>query len=183
MVFDREGLLPEVLLEVDNEKIENLKSFKFLGITIDSALNFQAHYNDLYNKLLKVMFIIRYLAKILPPICVHSLYFAYFHSHLTYGLPVWYLLLNAMSQNSIILLQKRITRSTCNANFREHCMPLFKKLGVLTLGDGLLVSYVKLLHRIESGVCPTPLKNLYVKSFPQHNTRGLTIAPVKHKND
>ena len=44
LLFNRAGLNPTVNLLVDNEAIENVVEFKFLGLVLDSTLSFHSHY-------------------------------------------------------------------------------------------------------------------------------------------
>ena len=63
MVFNKEGLTPQVHLEIENEVIECVNSFKFLGVTLDNKLCFDDHYRSLYEKLFKSSYVIKSLAK------------------------------------------------------------------------------------------------------------------------
>ena len=137
LLFNREGLKLYIDLEVDGESIEMVFELKFLGITLDAELSFGPQFRILYDKLLKSCFVIKHLSRILPSFCVRSLYYAYFYSHLTYCLPVWYPLLNQSSQNSLHVLHKRLIRAVSGAAYRQHCMPLFKKQKILMLRDQL----------------------------------------------
>ena len=119
------------------------------------------------------------MSRILPNFVLRPLYFAYFHSHLTYGLPIWYPLLSVKLQNSLYVLQKRIIRSMHCVNPLQHCMPLFKKSQIK---DQLHMENCRLMHRVNSGDCPPPILNLYDFCSQQHNTRGPNIRIVKHKS-
>ena len=100
------------------------------------------------------------LAKFLPIICLCELYFAYFHSHIVYSMLSWYPLLSANCQNVLITLQKKIVRSVCNVPYRQHCVPLFKKNGILRLEDQIILEGNKHIHRIVNDNCPIPIVNL-----------------------
>ena len=85
MLFCRDALTPCYDLTVENEMVEVVTSFKFLGITLDCDLSFDAHFRVLLNKLLKSSYVIRSLARIMPTRCLRPLHFAYYHSNLMYG--------------------------------------------------------------------------------------------------
>ena len=78
MVFHKDGLGPSVNLTVEGESIENIESFKFLGIVLDGSLSFRNHYRKLYDKLFKSCYVIRFLSKTLPTDCLCTLYFCIF---------------------------------------------------------------------------------------------------------
>ena len=108
MLFNVEGLTLNVALYIDGQVIENVANFNFLGINLDNKLAFDVHFSVLYKRLLQGHFLIKKLSTILPRSCLRTLYFAYFNSHITYCLPVWYPLLNKKSQNAIYVVQKRV---------------------------------------------------------------------------
>ena len=89
ILFNKDGISPQVHLEVDGESICGVKSMKFLGIYLDSNLSFIEHYSNLHTKLLKSAHVIKSLSKFVPEESLRVLYFAYYHSHLVYGLPIW----------------------------------------------------------------------------------------------
>ena len=164
VLFERNGLFPTVELNVDGEEIENVRDFKFLGIKLDSMLSFVNHYGTVLQKLTRATFVLRLLSKILPMFCLRYLYFAYFHSHLTYGMLIWYPMLSQSHKNALYLLQKRLIRTMCNANFRDHCMPLFREQKILCMAEQIQLENCKLLYHIEQGLVPIAVINLYPKS-------------------
>ena len=183
MVFNVEGLTPNIALHIEGQYIENVTSFNFLGITLDHQLHFEKHYFSVYRKLVQSHFLIKKLSSILPHSCLRTLYFAYFHSHLAYCLPVWYPLLKKSSQNSMYVIQKRIIRTMSGASPRDHCMPLFKKESILTLQGQALLDNCKLMYRINENTCPVSLLNMF-KLGVNHQTmrtRSHSINLQVHK--
>ena len=138
-------------LEVDGQTIDSVECFKFLGISIDNTLHFEKHYSSLHSSLLKSSSVIKILGKSLPTCCLRTLYFAYFHSNLVYGLCIWYPLLSKCRQDALYVLQKCITHSICKVLYRQHCMPLFKNQKILSLQDQILLDNCKLITRLDLG--------------------------------
>ena len=66
LFFDRYGLSPDMYIHIDNESIENVRQFKFLGIIMDGQLLFKDHFNTLHQKLLKLSYVIRKLSNFVP---------------------------------------------------------------------------------------------------------------------
>ena len=66
--------------------IKYSECIKYLGILIDSKLNFRNHINVLQNKLLRAVGIMGKLRYTMLSNILKSLYFAFFHSHLLYWL-------------------------------------------------------------------------------------------------
>ena len=179
VIFNYEGLFPNVELMVDDEVIEVVPAFKFLGVILDQSPSFAKQFSTLYDKLVKSSFVLRSLSLYVLVECLRQLYFAYYHSHLTYCSVVWWPLLNQVSKNCLNTLQKRIVRNVCAAHFRQHCMPLFKKQRILLLSDQVMVENCKLMHHIEYSSCPIAIKHLFPTVLHGYSTRnnvGLNIV-------
>ena len=152
-------------------------------ITLDTGLCFKMHHSELHGKLLKSAYVIRYLARQLPSSCLRHLYFAYYHSHLVYGLAVWYPLISVASQNALLRLQKSLIRVISGAAYRAHTSPLFRENNILTLGDQLFVENCKLAHRVYNVVCAQPIRPFFKQlDAPLTLTRSGNLLVPKHKS-
>ena len=181
VLFNKEGLMPNIELSIDNEIVECVEHFKFLGMTLDNRLHFDRQYDELYNKLLKSSFVIRSMSRFVPESCSRYLYYAYCHSHLTYGLLVWWPMLSSTSQDMLIKLQKQIVRGICRVSINQHCMPLFKQKQILTIKDQLTLENCKLMHRVEYDQCPIMVRNLFNTHSKTYETRGSSITALHYK--
>ena len=177
MIFHKEGLNPNIHLEVDGETVQMVKKFTFLGVVLDGSLSFESHFEKLQNKLQQSAFVIRKLSYIFPKGCMTTLYFAYYHSDLNYCLLAWFPLLSKKLQNLLLTLQKRIVRSVCNIKASEHCMKMFKEKRILTVVDLVKVSNCRLIHRILNGICPKPISNYFQMNYA---TRSLNVVISKN---
>ena len=176
LLFQKQRLTPSFDLLIDGEIIENVSMFKFLGITIDVALKFTDHFCSLYDRLQKTSYIIRKMCKLLPSENMKPLYHALCGSHLMYGMMTWFPMLSKFQQNRLYLMQKRLIRSLCSANYRQHCMPLFKKTAMLTVYDSLFLENCKLMYKIESDIAPIPIRNLYIQHVHSYSTRIASVS-------
>lgn len=137
---------------------------------------------NLHVKLLKSVFVIKTLARFLPLVCMKTLYFAYFHSHLTYGMLVWCPMLTRASQNELYLLQKRTVRCIFKAPFRSHTQPLFRKENILNLSDQVFLDNCKFIYRVVNGRCAWPLSNFYISGNNLYGTRSENVTITKHQS-
>ena len=181
LLFNRDGLTPDPHIYINNDLVEMVSHFKFLGVTLDVALNFERHYEMIHFKLQRSSFIIRSLSRTLPLDCLKTLYFGYYHSHLSYCIHVWFPMLKKRSQDLLFKLQKRLIRNMNRTHFRHHCMPLFKKCNILTIQDQVVLDNVKLIHRISSGHTPLPIVNLFHCTDKVHDTRNFSIKSKTHR--
>lgn len=108
------------------------KAFKLLGISIDSTLNWKAHIHNLKTKLLVSLFAIRRYRHIFDRDTLHIIYFSVSHSQSSYGTHLrgnFYLALE------VFRLQKQAVRKIANAEYLDHCRPLFKSLTIVSLSS------------------------------------------------
>jgi len=110
--------------------IEEAVNLKFLGIQIDSHLNWRSHIDQIIPKLSVACYMFRQMYHICNNDTLRSIYFAYFHSIASYGILLWG---NSSYSRKIFTLQKRIIRIMMAAHRRTSCRKLLKKLGILTV--------------------------------------------------
>ena len=96
-------------INLGSKPITYTNSTKFLGLWIDQNLKWSNHIQVLANKLGKICFALRIVSQSLRLDSVQALYFAYFHSSITYGIIFW-----GNSHNAIqILNYKRRLSESC----------------------------------------------------------------------
>lgn len=110
--------------------IEEAHTFKLLGITLDTHLNWKKHIEEVTSKLSKFIFALTLLKKNTNIHCALAAYYAYAYAWLRYGVLMW-----GHSTNMIDLLikQKKILRIMYNIKPRESCRQYFAKQNILTL--------------------------------------------------
>ena len=170
VLFNKENLNPHVDITFEGMEIECLQQFRFLGVLLDQSVSFESHFSMLYRKLMNYTFISRKLSQVLPSVCLKHLYYAFFHSNLMYGLVIWFPLLKERQHQTLCKLQKHSICILCQANFSDHCMPLFKKEEILVLSDQLKVENCKLMYKVSHEIIPPPIANLYNNREHDHNT-------------
>ena len=172
LLFSRVDNVNVKLFVNGDQQIQSVCCFKFLGFYLDVTLSFEHHCHHLYETLLKSIFIIRKLSTFLLELCLHFLYYAYYYSRLSYGVHIWFPLFRENLKNRLILLHKQIVRAICRKHPRTHCMPLFKKMRILTLHDLIYLENVKLMHRIEIDCAPKPVINQFDRAHHSYETCG-----------
>ena len=100
----------QVLL--NNTVIKEVDCTKFLGIWVDSKLTWENHIQNLTEKLSRLCFAFRVLAKILPTDLLKSVYFGYVHSIISYGIIAWG---SSSKSTQVLKLQKEYSKlsNTC----------------------------------------------------------------------
>jgi hypothetical protein len=111
-------------------RIQTAKTFKYLGITLDSSLSYQFHIDALAIKLRRAIAALYKLSTWNRPDISLRFYHACFQSHIDYCLSVWGNLTVARS-NRLFILQKHALRLIYQVNRLSPSAPLFTRSGVL----------------------------------------------------
>ena len=121
-------------VKLNNEKIKQVKSIKFLGINIDSNLTWKQHINYITKKVSKTTGILYKARHYVSPNILRTLYHALVYPYLHYGNIIW---ANTYPTrlDKIKKLQKKIIKIITFSNFTAVTAPLFSKLSVLTIDN------------------------------------------------
>ncbi len=98
----------------------NSGAYKLLGVYVDEHLTFDYHTNHITSKLNRSLYCISKVKHFLPPPALRSLYFALFHSHLSYC-PTITGCASTSNITKITLLQKKSIRIISNPVAPRQC--------------------------------------------------------------
>jgi len=113
-----------------NETIATVKCIKFLGLTVDTCLNWKNHISDVKTRLNKACYAIRSIKAFMSLTVLKSTYYSYAHSVMSYGLIFWG---NSTHSDDIFRIQKRIIRIITNSNRNASCRELKTKYSSTTV--------------------------------------------------
>jgi hypothetical protein len=121
-----------ILFSLSKEVINSSESntVKLLGIHLDCDMSWNTHIDNLLKTLAKNLYLLRKLRQNLSFDCLKLSYFAFFHSHLTYGALFWG---GSHRVSEIFILQKRAVRIIFGLGYRDSCRGYFKRLNMLTI--------------------------------------------------
>lgn len=152
---------------------------KFLGVYIDSTLNFSYHIEAMISKLNSVCFSLKVLTTCVDIKILKKVYFSNFESILTYGLIIW----GGTSLENftrIFKIQKRALRIIVRAHFDDSCKELFKNLKVMTLPSlyiyELIKNFVKHKDLFTDNINNYNTRKKYVV-YPSHSTSKFEKSP------
>ena len=137
--------ITHINLSYNNSLISCYNSYKYLGITIDSKLNFKTHIEKITFKISRSVGILNKLRYILPTSSLADLYFAFVHSHFLFGLTIW----GSTFPSYLDKLQKfqnKAVRIITNSQIRTPITPKFHKLGILKICDLYTYEIAKIMH-------------------------------------
>ena len=121
-------------LRLNGKTIFESKKIKYLGIIMDDQLTWKFHIIELRKKLNRTIGMLFKMKNIAPLRVLHSLYYALFHSHLSYGICVWGNATNEALQ-PLGIAQNKIVRILSNADYDASTASLYSNLGILKVED------------------------------------------------
>ena len=119
---------------LDNASLTFSPSCKFLGVILDSKLNFGRHIDQVLGRLTNKARILYSIRDYLPLKSRLNYYFAFVFPQLSYNIIVWGSAAN-IHLKPLIIQHKRIIRLITNSGPFEHTSPLFHRLNILKLED------------------------------------------------
>ena len=125
-----------------------VQEIKFLGLHIDTMLNWNHHYNLLYNKILLNKKLLTISQNMLMVQVTLAIYNAHTHSHPNYALLVWGSMLLKNKLDKLFKVQKECMRSVLNVDKTAHTNLIFKRLKILKLTQMIDLELYKLGFKI-----------------------------------
>ena len=147
---------------------------------MDSRLSWKFHINELSKKLSQTIGLLYKIRAYSPKPIMISLYFAIFHSHLTYELPVWGFA-NQGLLNNIALLKKKSLQIITSADYHAHTK--MKESNILSLTDQRHLQVSSLMWDLDHNSLPPTLSSYLKNVKTSTNTRHAANGKLKIKKN
>lgn len=121
---------PQMDLQFNGSEIDEVESIKFLGIHIDSKLNWKTHIELLSKRISSSSYALYKLSSVVNIETLLTAYYGTVESILRFGIIFW---ANSTNKDFIFKRQKRCIRSMFNLHVTDSCRPLFIEHKILTL--------------------------------------------------
>ena len=148
--------------------IKEVKSTKFLGITIDNKLSWKYHIDNVCKTVSRNIGIINRVKQFLPLSVLLTLYSTFILPYLNYGILAWG---NSaeIRIGRLLLLQKRVMRIICNTSYRSHTDVLFRNNRILKINDLYLFHLGQFMYNLNGNNIPASFKGMFKKNNTVHN--------------
>lgn len=130
MSFNQRTEKPNLNITYADNIISEINNARFLGIHLDSQLNWKFHIDIVTKKLNNYSYELYNLSKIVNEAVVLVAYKAYVSSTLRFGIIFWG---NSTDKDNAFKAQKKCIRAMFRLKPRDSCIPIFKKFSLLTL--------------------------------------------------
>lgn len=109
---------------INNVDIETSKTVSFLGMTIDTRLDWKAHVAGMSSELTRYCYALRVLTQEVGLEASMNVYHAQILSRIRYGIIFWG---NSVGANRVQIMQKRFLRVMFGMRARESCRRVFRE--------------------------------------------------------
>ena len=160
--------LPNQVIFSETVMIKEVKSTKFLGITIDNKLSWKYHIDNVCKTVSRNIGIINRVKQIFPLSVLLTLYSTFILPYLNYGILAWG---NSaeIRIGRLLLLQKRVMRIICNTSYRSHTDVLFRNNRILKINDLYLFHLGQFMYNLNGNNIPASFKGMFKKNNTVHN--------------
>ena len=158
----------ERVVIVEDNRLINLKSAAYLGLTIDSSPSFDCHVENLRNELVSRIGILSKIRTFLSLEQGVLFYNAIIRPVMSYGDVIWSSC-DMEPLYRVLKLQKRAARVILYANRLAPSMTLFNKLGWIPFYEQSKINKFAIFHKRVNGSLPNYLNEHLTINNSQHN--------------
>jgi len=142
-----------------------------LGLIIDETLSWNQHTDWIATKLCSACYVLSNLINIVPQSTLRTIYYAYIHSILSYGIILGG---NSTNVNKLFILQKKTVRILSNIGARKSCNEAFKNLEIMTLHSQYIFSLI--IFTVDNKHLFTP--NNEIHRYSTRNNSNLNLPTI-----
>ena len=165
---------------IDGITIEKKESTKFLGITIDQCLNFNAHIDKVVTSASRGVGVLYRLKPYVPLKTLFTVYNSIILPYISYCNLVW--ASQKTKINHILLLQKKAVRLCTNAAYLANTEPLFRRLHTLPIIELHSYQIAVFMHKFHSSELPVTFDSMFQLNSSIHKYPTRTSTNVHLNN-
>ena len=173
-------------LTINGNEIKAVESSKFLGVVLDTNLNWKAHITEVYSNIIKYTSIFYKIRQKVPFEIMKSIYFSTVHCKILYGIELYANTFPSYLED-LIILNNKILRIAQNKPFITHRSTLYKNYNTLPIDilfkQNLLVFTHKLYY--HKSILRSCFENYFSinTAIHYHNTRSAKLIHRHHINN
>ena len=163
---------PNAFITLDSSILKVEKSIKYLGINTDNQLLFGDHIKQLRTIVSRAVGIMTKIRHFIPLRILKQIYFAFIHSHFTYGIIVWGATFPSYL-TPLKSLQNRAIKLLSGASRFHSAQPLYKENNTLSLNNLLSQETAKFMYKFIHKQLPVQFDNYFddVHAIHKRSTR------------
>ena len=159
-------------LFINEEKLKQESSIRYLGIMIDSNLNWKSHISYVSKKIRRSVGILSKLRYYVNSNILINLYYALIYPFLIYGILAWGNTYQSTLQ-PLYMLQKKAIRIITFSHFQDHTSPLYRTLKIIKLFDVIFLHLAIFMHKFHHHLLPSVFDSFFtpINKVHKYNTR------------
>lgn len=158
----------DVEISIKGKNVKRVDSTKFLGVFVDSHLNWKMHLTYVRNKLSKCCGIMSKAKRYLHKEILCNLYYTFAYPYFTYCNIVWGNTFKTyLSQ--VEKLQKRIIRIITCSPYRAYTYPLYKENKLLDIYEIHEYVYSFFMYKYYHDDLPSVFENFFIQNQTVHS--------------
>ena len=158
----------ELKIKLDGKRLYPTNVVKYLGIFLDSHLNWNYNSDFLATKLSRANGMLAKIRHFVPLNILRTIYFSIFSSLLTFGSQIWGQQKNIGTQR-LLKLQDKAIRLINFSDYHEPTGKLYQKSQILKINDNIMLQNFLYVHDSLNCILPKALNNRFVFIMDQHN--------------
>ena len=177
-----------VTLKLDKKAIIQKDNIKYLGVIIDSHLNWKHHILNVSKKISRSIGVMYRIRKYVNINILKSIYYSLIYSHIVYAIQVWGSA-NDTELEKILILQKKAVRMMVYKDQYPKIpgplnptKPIFLELGILKIHDVFKLQVIKFIYDCLSFNTPRIFWNWFILSNTVHNYNTTSTTNVNIVN-
>ena len=147
---------------IGDQDIEMITNTRYLGVQIDSKLNWDKHIDTIKTKANRALGLIKYSKKYLPSDVLNKMYRGIVEPHLSYCCSVW----GCRSESKLDVLQKiqnRAARIVTGSPYDASAAPIIQNLGWSTISNLVRKETATLTYKSLNSLAPDYVRKLFAK--------------------
>ena len=164
IIFSNRIHKSDIFTKIDQKLIKHVMITKFLGVMIDSLLQWKEHINCVSLKIKKCIAIMHDLRYIFMVNTIKQLYNSFIFPYIDYCLEAWGRTY-PRNINPVYVMQKKSIRIIFNAHYNEHTNNYFIELNALKLFDLLIYKTGFSMYKANKNLLPKNIQNLFVYKY------------------
>ena len=158
------------------ERIKETDSVRFLGIWLDTKLNFNDYFKKIYRRLTVSLYAMKKIKNFLSFETMKLLYYSFFHSHLEFS-STFLMLTSNKNIDKIESLQKKAIRLLMGLPRISHTAEAFWALNILPFRKLGIFNVIKFLFQFKRDQLPPTFKKDFMLS------KNIKNANLRNRND
>jgi hypothetical protein len=155
----------------NNSEINFVNTYKYLGVDLDSRMNFIMYLDNLKKKLSKIAGLFKKMKNVVPDMLKKQLFDAFFNSHIIYGLNIWGVTFNYLIE-SIQVIQNKAIKNLFGYNPLENTHTIHKETRILPIIYTHLLKCCCLVHNIQNAAIHSNTIIRTNQNFHEYNLRN-----------